>query len=134
MKFKIFLALFVSVSVYATVTKRNLYPINAYRMFSKNWLGQTITGIEAFDGEGRRVLLWKNAKVPFFQVNNVAFQVFGKGMDADKAAFCAWVRAQIGSDVLSLHQVDRKYARVSGEIDDTPVLNRRIYQCSAEKI
>lgn len=132
MIFRLFLAAFIALSLYSTIAKTNLYPVNAYRMFSRNWLGQTIGGIEAYDAANVRRVLWTDTRIPFFQVNSIAVQVLLGQDNEAKERLCQWIRGKIGSPRLALHAVGRKYVRAGGKIEDTPISNEKVYSCAVK--
>lgn len=67
--------LFVA-QAYASFSSQSVYPLNPYRMFSRNWKDGIVMAKVSYFSAGRSYDAWEALAMPFFQANHVSFVTF----------------------------------------------------------
>jgi hypothetical protein len=81
--------IFLGAQLAVSFTHVPTYPLNAYRMFSKNWkVGITMERV-VFSSGGREYSPGELFRVPFFQGNQASYVTFGDpSSEAQRKALC----------------------------------------------
>lgn len=113
--FLAFATLQMGTSFCSTVT----YPLNPYRMFSKNWKdGITISGFSVKSDKFEKIKVWKLIDAPFFQVN----QIFWNAFASDKKSFN--IQEKLCYQILQENHLT--YAEIFLEEDNYKIINNKV--------
>lgn len=123
---------FITVQIFVTFTDRVLYPLNPYRMFSKNWQsGIEISGISAGRDADSSIKVWKILNIPFFQTNKIMMDIYyGKQTSyALKNHLCQYIANQMSLDHVKIYGEMDKYVITQNSLDHSHAFREKTFSC-----